>query len=96
MIRTEKGHFWITFENGLTLSVFNGFGSYTENHFNIKLADETENQASSETCEIAVMDQEGNWMTNTFINCNGDNVIGYIKPEKLAKIMQKISKYKGD
>ena len=32
-IRTEMGHFWITFENGYTLSVFNGYGSHTENHF---------------------------------------------------------------
>ena len=32
-IRTEMGHFWITFENGYTLSVFNGYGSHTENNF---------------------------------------------------------------
>ena len=29
MIRTSAGHFWITFDNGYTLSLFNGFGSYT-------------------------------------------------------------------
>ena len=30
-LRTEGGHFWITFKNGLTLSCFNGYGSHTEN-----------------------------------------------------------------
>ena len=30
---TAQGHFWITFDNGYTLSIFNGFGSHTENNF---------------------------------------------------------------
>ena len=36
MIRTEGGHFWITFDNDYTLSCFNGFGSHTENHHDIE------------------------------------------------------------
>lgn len=39
MISTSYGHCWITFENGYTISIFNGFGSYSENHFNHKLFD---------------------------------------------------------
>ena len=34
-LRTEGGHFWLTFDNGYTLSCFNGFGSHTENNFAI-------------------------------------------------------------
>ena len=30
-LRTEGGHFWITFKNGYVLSCFNGYGSHTEN-----------------------------------------------------------------
>ncbi len=33
MLKTDKGHFWLTFKNGYTISVFNGFGSYSENHY---------------------------------------------------------------
>lgn len=33
MIQTDKGHCWLTFENGYMVSIFNGFGSYSENHF---------------------------------------------------------------
>lgn len=60
-VRTEMGHFWITFENGYTLSVFNGYGSHTENHFNLKKwQDITENRLiyegwDSEFVEIAVL-----------------------------------------
>ena len=37
MIQTDKGHFRLTFENGYTISIFNGFGSHSENHFNRNL-----------------------------------------------------------
>lgn len=30
MISTSFGHCWIKFENGYTISIFNGFGSYSE------------------------------------------------------------------
>ena len=43
-IRTDKGHFWITFENGYTLSVFNGYGSYSDNHYNRKYIKENEEE----------------------------------------------------
>lgn len=35
-IKTSAGHIWISFKNGLTLSIFNGYGSYTENHYKTK------------------------------------------------------------
>lgn len=60
-VRTEMGHFWITFENGYTLSVFNGYGSHTENHFKLKKwQDITENRLiyegwDSQFVEIAVL-----------------------------------------
>lgn len=98
MIKTEKGHFWITFENGLTLSIFNGFGSYTENHFNYELAEEKETRAESHTCEIAVFKNLDNneWFTNEFIDCEGDDVKGNVTPEELAEIIYKVKNYKID
>ena len=97
MIKIEKGHCWITFENGLTISIFNGFGSYTENHFNEKLLP-LKNElliAESKTCEIAVFKDFDNneWLTNEFIDCEGDNVKGYVTPEELAEIIIKVKNY---
>lgn len=37
MIQTSYGQFKITFKNGYTISVVNGYGSYSENHYNQKL-----------------------------------------------------------
>ena len=31
-IAIQSGHFWIEFDNGYTLSVFNGYGSHTDNY----------------------------------------------------------------
>lgn len=95
MIKTEKGHCWITFENGLTISIFNGFGSYTENHFDTKL-NEDEIMVQSKTCEIAIFKNlfKEEWLTNEFIDCEGDNVKGYVTPEELAEIIIKVKNYK--
>ena len=46
-VRTEMGHFWITFDNGYTLSVFNGYGSHTENHFAIEKWQDIRSRACS-------------------------------------------------
>ena len=43
MISTSFGHCWIKFENGYTISIFNGFGSYSDNHFNHKLFEKMQN-----------------------------------------------------
>lgn len=86
MIRTDKGHFWITFENGYEISVFNGFGSYSENHFKREVLTTPEfASVDSKDCEIAII-HEGVLCTNDFLHC-GDSVKGYVSANELADII---------
>lgn len=91
---TELGHFWITFENGYTISVFNGFGSYTENHFNMKEFEKLQNpkqfdRCVSKTCEIAIIRNDMFCTSNFIENCE-NSTIGYIEPDRLVDIMMKV------
>lgn len=92
MITTTRGHFWITFPNGYTVSVFNDWGSYSDNHFNNELIESfihNENrEISTNNCEVGIM-------------CNGeltnplgwnDAVKGYVTPIELLEIMNEVSK----
>ena len=77
-IRTEMGHFWITFENGYILSVFNGYGSHTENNFAFeKWKNIIGNKLiyegwESELIEIAILNQEGDLITQNIIESDDD------------------------
>lgn len=95
-IRTDKGHFWITFENGYTLSVFNGYGSYSDNHYNRKYIGYPANdkeaieyvnqQIESSNCEIAIISPQGNMITNDILQC-GDSVKGYVDINELVEVI---------
>lgn len=94
MIRTDKGHFWLTFSNGYTISVFNGFGSYSENHFKQEIRNIPEYMSvDSKDCEIAIS-YEDIFCTDNFIECD-DSVKGFISSDELADIIYKV-KNKGD
>lgn len=91
-IRTEGGHFWITFENGYTLSVFNGFGSHTENNFAIDKWHEVyesrniyENYWESKLVEIAIINQEGYLITQDIIE--SDDSVKTIDINELVKVI---------
>ena len=104
MIRTDKGHFWLTFENGYTLSVFNGFGSYSENHNNckyilypindIEVSQYINQKDTSHDCEIAIIDPKGNMITDKVLDC-GDSVKGYVDINELVSIINIVSKLGG-
>ena len=74
----NKG-FQITFPNGVTLSTQFGWGNYCENHdkdmpdYKLPKPDET-----SDDCEIAIIDGNGNWITKQFKD-KDDNVLGWVK-----------------
>ena len=100
MISTTYGHTWITFENGYTVSIFNGFGSYSENHFNHKLFEKyqqhinpLDDSCDSKTAEIAITYKDLGFCTSTFIETN-DSVIGYVSPEELVDILVKVKEAK--
>ena len=89
MIQTDKGNFWLTFENGYMISVFNGFGSYSENHFRTDLLKKLENcSVNSKDCEIAVIYNE-KFVTKKFVK-------GYVSADELADIIYKVKNFKGD
>ena len=94
MISTSFGHCWITFENGYTISIFNGFGSYSENHFNHKLFEKMQDldfqdQCDSKDCEVAIIHDKLGFCTKTFID-SADSVIGFITPDELPELMMKV------
>ena len=93
MISTRFGGFQIRFENGYTISIFNGFGSYSENHFNTKLHEKMENlnftdSCISKDCEVAVI-YEDIFCTDKFIETD-DSVKGYISADELADLIIKV------
>lgn len=95
MIQTDKGHCWLTFENGYIISIFNGFGSYSENHFKQDLLRTPEfASVDSKDCEIAVI-YKGIFCTNTFIETN-DSVKGWVNADELADVIYKVKNFKGD
>lgn len=93
---TDKGHFWITFDNGYTLSIFNGYGSYSDNHYNNKYILYPTNdketikyvnqRIKSTDCEIAIINKEGALITNDILQC-GDSVKGYVSINELVEII---------
>ena len=95
MIQTDKGHCWLTFENGYKVSIFNGFGSYSENHFREELRRVPEFASiDSKDCEIAIM-YNGIFTTDKFVECN-DSVKGHVSADELADIIYKVKNFKGD
>ena len=103
-IVTDKGHCWITFDNGYTLSIFNGYGSYSDNHYNnnyilypsndketIKYVNQ---KVESSNCEIAIINSNGDLITNDILQCD-DSVKGYVDINELVKIINIVSNLKG-
>lgn len=98
-LRTEGGHFWITFENGYTLSVFNGYGSHTENNFAFdkwrrvyENGNVYENYWESKLVEIAIINQEGDLITQNVIK--SDDSVKTIDINELVDIINKVNNLK--
>ena len=96
MIKTSAGHFWLTFDNGYTLSLFNGFGSYTENHFKFEKQNEimkhnAPDEWESEQIEIAILKEGLGFVTQDIIKEADDSVMT-IDTNKLIEIINIVSK----
>ena len=94
MLTTEMGHFYITFENGYTLSAFNGFGSYTENNTNIEKFKEimdTKNIYAgwtSKQVEIAIL-YNSKFVTKSVLNIDDD--VTTLDINELIEVINKIN-----
>ena len=105
MIITDKGHFWLTFDNGYTISVFNGYGSYSDNHYNNEYIlyptndKETRKyinqRVESTNCEIAILNSNGALISDDILHCD-DIVKGYVNVSELLEIINIVSKLDGD
>lgn len=89
MIITYKGHKHIMFGKGVYLSIFNGFGSYSQNHFEI---DKMKKKIIiTQDCEIAIL-RKDEFITEEVLG--GEGVVrGYITKQKLKEIIKTIRKY---
>lgn len=90
-LRTEAGHFWIRFDNGYEISVFNGYGSHTENHFgNGASIEECLNKKfwESETAEIGIF-KDNALITDKFLN--HDDLVKTVDLKELIQIINMLN-----
>lgn len=83
---TNNKGFQITFENGWTISVQFGYGSYCGNHHHpdgYKCS--TNNIVTCPDAEIAIWDKDGEWY-----NFGDDTVKGYCTPDEVADWITKV------
>lgn len=90
---TNQGKgYWITFENLCTVSVQMGYGNYCnsnqEDHYH-RPADGVE----SPDAEVAAWDREGKWIHPKGFDFYGDDVIGYLSPDEVARFIQAVKDY---
>ena len=94
-ITIESGHFWLDFRNGYTLSVFNGYGSHTENNFKVdkwnKIVENRDIFSSwtSEEVEIAILNEEGDLITNDILHCG--NSVDTVDLKELIEIINMLN-----
>ena len=89
MIITYKGHLHIMFRKGVYLSIFNGFGSYSQNHFEIKKMHKK--IIITQDCEIAIL-RKDEFITEEVLGGNGV-VRGYVTKKELKEIIKTIRNY---
>lgn len=94
--KSYNGGFWITFKNGVTISVQFGYGNYCLNRNTDELLKELKiGKMEIKECpnaEIAIWDKDG-WLTSEFKGYD-DDVQGWVTPEDLLKVIKWASKYK--
>jgi hypothetical protein len=86
---SKKG-FQVSFDNGLTVSVMFGSGNYCEHRFSDMEVGGTVkvwSEHNSVSAEIAVIDSNGNFVTE-FPGCpEGDQFRGWVEPNELLEVM---------
>jgi hypothetical protein len=94
---TQGKGFFITFENGYSLSVQWGYGNYCANrHEYDSGGDYVDNQRvlgeeGSNTAEIAIINPDGDMNGKALGIFDGDDVEGYCTPERVLEVMNLIA-----
>lgn len=87
----------ITFDNGVTVSILIGGGSYSENHDDWDLLghEQERKQVASGTAEVAMwIDGEGEFITNKFKG--EDDVLGWQDTTEILKALNWAASYEND
>lgn len=90
---TDAKGFHVTFANGHTVSVQFGPGNYSDN-YNLSFSQHLSKRAdlSSATAEVAAWGPGGNWHHLG----DGDDVVGYVKPDDILAILVRIAALPGE
>lgn len=87
----NKG-FYITFGNGITVSVQFGAGNYCRNR--TSFASDNKGRECADA-EVAIWDKNGEWITQEYDPNSTDVVMGYVDPDEIAKIIAWAQAYNG-
>lgn len=94
---TMRKGFYMTFENGLTVSVQWGAGNYCENYFPEDRDFTFSKDAKSRTAEVAVFDARDEFIDpQKFMDedINGDRMVaGYLNADQVAQLIYNVSRY---
>lgn len=93
---SRNNHFWLTFDNGITLSTIFGYCSYSENRYgdeSIQIKDRFDVRYESDNAEIAIINPEGDFITKKYKD-DGDGVLGYVSFDEWLKIVDWCKNYK--
>jgi hypothetical protein len=80
----KSGVFQITFENNVTVSITIAGGSYSDNH-DLFSSDETDKQ--SLTAEVAVIGENGEWLTKDAPYGYDEDVAGYLDEKEVLEML---------
>lgn len=83
---TSSGHFHIKFENGYEISLFNGFGSYTDN---LSVETDENEPVYSKYIELAII-KDGYFCTRDFVLTENDDVLAMVTSREVANIIFKV------
>ena len=98
MIKISRGcNFHITFENGVTVSVLIGGGSYSDNHDDIDLIElkQERQEFRSSNAEIAAWKTGGQWVTKELVTDTNDDVLGWQTPAQILAFLNRASNWGG-
>lgn len=85
----------ITFDNNVTVSIFIGGGSYSDNHDDFELiGHEREKDLSSWIAEIAAWKEKDKWITQELRPDANDDVLGWQTTEEILDFLNKAANYK--
>ena len=83
----------ITFDNGVTVSILIGYGSYSDNHDGDIGTEQNERKISSSNAEIGAWETGGKWITKELRTDARDDVIGWQDTAEILDFLNRAANY---